>query len=506
MSKWVLFVLLLSVLSQSAPVRAPPVVHLSVPQAPLSVGQPVYIEYYTDPGGDGTISLDITRPPLLAILWMTGPNQIGGGLLYSVTAPGLTDPGTYLLSATVNLLAGGTLNGQTTFEVVGGAGFDFNIELVPPSVTVQQGGTAHYDILLTYSSPAYSGTTISIQVTGLGPSINYQVIQNPPSLLVSTSQFTPPGAYSITMIGSASGKVHQTTANLIVTGQQAATTTGATTATAAFDFALAISPSSQTVEMGKSTAYTITVSVVNGQAIDPVSLQVEGLPESIERVFSMQEGVPPFSSTLTLTMSPQGPLPSGSYTMTVIATGAGKTKTATATLIVQERPKQTPQITITAFPRDNEAIEVQGSISPPIFGEAHVEIMYTGPAGERIVHEVPIRGGDVFNDMYQAPTPGMWTVVAHWQGNDEYMPASSQPVNVQIESRFGPSTILDNPSYLAIIILAIVVAALIIVMLRRRAPAPSRTQTSALKYCPSCGAPLSLGKPFCSSCGKPVEE
>ena len=73
-------------------------VHLSVPHSPLSVSQPVYIEYYTDPGADGMITLMITRPPLLAIFWTKGPEAITGGLLYDVTAPGFDTPGTYQLS------------------------------------------------------------------------------------------------------------------------------------------------------------------------------------------------------------------------------------------------------------------------------------------------------------------------------------------------------------------------------------------------------------------------
>jgi hypothetical protein len=62
-----------------------------------------------------------------------------------------------------------------TFTVGGGVPFDFALGLSPNSVTVKQGGTASYKILLTYSDPSYSGTVINIQLTGLGSGMNWQL-------------------------------------------------------------------------------------------------------------------------------------------------------------------------------------------------------------------------------------------------------------------------------------------------------------------------------------------
>jgi hypothetical protein len=39
-------------------------------------------------------------------------------------------------------------------------------------VTVKQGETASYEILLSYSDPAYYNTVINIQLTGLGPGMD----------------------------------------------------------------------------------------------------------------------------------------------------------------------------------------------------------------------------------------------------------------------------------------------------------------------------------------------
>ncbi|MGB6681824.1 MAG: META domain-containing protein, partial [Candidatus Bathyarchaeia archaeon] len=53
--------------------------------------------------------------------------------------------------------------------------FDFNINLLPPSITVEAGQPANFQVSLTYSDIAYSGTTVTIQVSGLGPGMTYQL-------------------------------------------------------------------------------------------------------------------------------------------------------------------------------------------------------------------------------------------------------------------------------------------------------------------------------------------
>jgi hypothetical protein len=196
-------------------VTASPGAHVNVPQSPLSPNQPVYIEFYTDPGEDGTIQLDITKPPLLAIFWQSGPIAISGGLLYNVTAPGFNDPGTYTVSASVNLSKGGTIYASTTFEVLGGAppgqpgpGFDFQLEVSPPETEVERGDTAHFQITVVYSNPSYSGTLIHVDVTGLGPGMQWHSTPGG-QLSITTSHETPPGDYHIEVIGEAQGVVRQ---------------------------------------------------------------------------------------------------------------------------------------------------------------------------------------------------------------------------------------------------------------------------------------------------------
>ena len=75
--------------------RANPGPHVAVPQSPILVGQPIYITYYTDVGDDGQADVAIMSKSSSSDLWHSGWISITGGLAYDITAPGLTDPGTY---------------------------------------------------------------------------------------------------------------------------------------------------------------------------------------------------------------------------------------------------------------------------------------------------------------------------------------------------------------------------------------------------------------------------
>jgi hypothetical protein len=198
------------------------VVHLQVTNSPVPPNQPVNIEYYTDMGIDGTIWIDITKPPLLAIFWQSGPMPITGGLLNSITASGFNDPGTYTVSASVNVKGGGTIYGSTTFQIGAGGsgtpgvpGFDFFLEVHPPIHEVPPGGSAVYEILVMYNDPSYSGTPVQIHIPNLGPGMQFHVMPGG-QLEISTSPNTPPGDYHLDIVGEAQGVVRQTTLTLIV--------------------------------------------------------------------------------------------------------------------------------------------------------------------------------------------------------------------------------------------------------------------------------------------------
>lgn len=198
--------------------------------------------------------------------------------------------------------------------------FDFTINFYPYSQTVEQGDTAHYQIQLTYSDPAYYGTTITIDITGQGPGMNvYQTTMS--ALSISTSSYTPPGVYNIILTAKALGVTHQKTVTLVVTSK--------------FDYSVEVNPPSQTVDIGGITTYSIAVQLISGTS-KSVSLSLSGLPGDMHHTFSVLSNNPTYTSILTVDTS--GSTSAGTYTLTITATGGGKTETTTVTLIVKGAP------------------------------------------------------------------------------------------------------------------------------------------------------------------------
>jgi ribosomal protein L40E len=500
-------------------------VHLSVPHSPINVGQAVYIEYYTDPGTDGMITLIITRPPLLAIFWTKGPEPITGGLLYDVTAPGFNTPGTYHVTATVEPSGGGSINGQTTFQVVAAAAFDFTIALSPSSVNVRQGETAHYNIPLTYSNPSYSGTVIDIQLTGLGPGMDWHLTEAG-DLTITTTSATPTGTYTITATGSANGMQHQASATLVVTAGQPPPSQ--------FDFELSISPTGRTVTPGSSATFTVTVSLVAGSAQN-VALSLSGPPDMIASgvvsgTFSPSSGNPAYTSVLTVaTTSSVSP---GSYSLTVTGTGGGKTRTATMSLIVSQAAEFRIDVT-PASQTVNQGETASYSISVVGIGgfNSVVSLTVSGlPSSANGVLSAPSGTPNFFSTLTvklpdNMPT-GSFTLTITGTGGDLTKIANAvlnvNPAKTTLPPPTQTTTTVQPPgpgfpdlTWIIIGILAVLIVIFAALALRRRQPAYQPTPpaqptpaTAAEKpkpssvYCVNCGTENPSTNEFCGKCGE----
>jgi len=94
------FAVMLIVLVSLVPiVRGNPGAHVAVPQSPLSIGQAVYITFWSNAGDpDGSVLVRINKakgePPQTDI-WESSWIAIKSGIAYDVTAPGLSKAGTY---------------------------------------------------------------------------------------------------------------------------------------------------------------------------------------------------------------------------------------------------------------------------------------------------------------------------------------------------------------------------------------------------------------------------
>jgi len=98
-----------------------------------------------------------------------------------------------------------------------------------------------------------------------------------------------------------------------------------------FDFTLRVNPDSGTVLQGKPLTATVSVSLSGGSGKE-VALSASGGPTGATYAFSPQIGVPPYTSTLMMTI-PES-VPTAAYSLTVTATGGGVTRSSTFTLSV----------------------------------------------------------------------------------------------------------------------------------------------------------------------------
>ena len=256
--------------------------------------------------------------------------------------------------------------------------FDFSLALSPSSLSVMQGGTANYQILVTYSNPAYYGATITVvDVAGLGPGIRYRIIPSPAGLRISTSSSTPAGTYNIVLTGSAMGVMRQASAVLQVQAAEQP-----------FDFSISVSPLDRITTPGVSVTYTVTVNLVAGTA-QAVALSVPDAPAGVSVASSQTSGSPPFTSTLTVSVS-QSASP-GKYPLTVTGIGGGKSRTAPVALIVVA----SPNFRVEASPASQTVLQGQtASFAVQVVGlngfSSQVSLMVSGlPAGVSGVFSVP---------------------------------------------------------------------------------------------------------------------
>ncbi|MEM2998553.1 MAG: hypothetical protein QW542_06370 [Thermoproteota archaeon] len=179
---------------------------------------------------------------------------------------------------------------------------DFTLTVSPSSVTVKQGETAKYRILVTYSDPSRMETMINVVIGGLGTSMSYSLT---PAGDLSVRTYTPTltGTYLLMITGSARRVVHSTTANSIVEAKPPP-----------FTYDLAISPSTQTVNLDRKIMFTVTVNLISG-ASETVSLTVSGLPSDMTYMFTLPSSNLTYTSTLTIATSSASS--TGTYTITI---------------------------------------------------------------------------------------------------------------------------------------------------------------------------------------------
>ena len=243
-----------------------------------------------------------------------------GTATMTITVASSAPTGTYTFTVSGN--GGGIQQNATITLTIMGAP-SFTISASPNSLSVAQGNHGNSTITTTAMNGFNNSITLSASglPSGAGASFNPGTISAPGSgsstLTISVGSSTPAGTYPITIKGSGGGLQVSTTVTLTVTGSA--------------DFTLSATPPSQTVSRGGHTAYTTSLTAVNGFNSN-VSLSVSGCPYFATCSFSPRSLTPPGSSTLTVSTNTY--TPTGAYTLTITGTSGSLRHSTTVSLTV----------------------------------------------------------------------------------------------------------------------------------------------------------------------------
>jgi hypothetical protein len=463
--------------------------------------------------GDPNVQL-IVSPPVLGISASFSKNNVPAPFTSTmiVSVDPSKAPGTYdlpLWAHPANELFPGPGNKAVNVHLIVGAGFDFSLQLSPYSVSVRQGETARYQILITYSDPSYSGTSITVQVTGLGPGMDYQVVPSPPSLNIMTSQSTPPGTYAIALVGSAMGVSHHTEAILVVQPAEQP-----------FDFSISASPTQQTITPGASTTCTITVSLASGTSQNVV-LTVSA-PSGISASLNPTSGAPSFNSILTISAAPS--MAPSQYVVTITGNAGAKTHAVTIALTIG----QSPDFRIEASPQSQTSSQGhETSYSLRVVGlngfNSEVFLNVAGlPAGVTSVFSVSSSFPDYSSTLTvtipsNSPT-GSFTLSITGSGGgisrvaNVILIINPSETQSQTTTQTGPSlatgvleTLQEN-SLIIIAALALLVILFAALLMRGRGHGTVPQQKAASRiFCGKCGAENPASNQFCVTCGQKLK-
>lgn len=134
------------------------------------------------------------------------------------------------------------------------------------------------------------------------------------TLTISTTGATPPGTYTVSIVGTSAIATNTNSITLVISG-----------------FNLSAAPSTQTVGAGTNANFTVTVTT-NSAFTGNVALGISGLPSGTTAAFS--PGSLAQSGTSTLTVTTTTNTASGSYPLTITGTNGNLVLSAMVTLTI----------------------------------------------------------------------------------------------------------------------------------------------------------------------------
>lgn len=299
----------------------------ALPDFSLSAAPPVQSVYPGDSttysinlsdinGFTGSASLGVSGLPS-GSTYVFSPDTVSDGFpsSLSVTTSTSTPGGSYTLTISGT---SGSISHQATVEL---DVKDFSLSADPNVLNITDGSSGTSTITVTALGGYSANVDLSVDPTsiptGLQVSVNPATVTPSPSgtatLSVTADASMTSGQYTLTITGTGSdGVTHSLPVTVNVSAQPP-------------DFSLSVSPTSETVSGGKSTAYTVFITSVNSYSGD-VTLSVSGLPRRESWSWS--------SGTTTVTLAAGATLqdkltintsrtPRGTFTLTITGTGSG---------------------------------------------------------------------------------------------------------------------------------------------------------------------------------------
>ncbi len=196
---------------------------------------------------------------------------------------------------------------------------DFSVAATPSSRTIPPGTGTSYSASVTPSNGFSGNVTFSVSGLPSGATATFSPSSvtgsGSSTLSVNTSSSTPAGSYTLTISATSGSLTHTAQVTLVVA-----------------DFSISASPSSQTVNRGSKTTFTVSVTAM-GPFSAAVSFTVSGLPTRTSSSFSPTSIAGSGNTTLTISTKPR--TATGTYPLTIKATGGGLTHSTTVNLVIK---------------------------------------------------------------------------------------------------------------------------------------------------------------------------
>jgi len=196
---------------------------------------------------------------------------------------------------------------------------DFSVAATPSSRTIPPGTGTSYSASVTPSNGFSGNVTFSVSGLPSGATATFSPSSvtgsGSSTLSVNTSSSTPAGSYTLTISATSGSLTHTAQVTLVVA-----------------DFSISASPSSQTVNRGSKTTFTVSVTAM-GTFSAAVSFTVSGLPTRTSSSFSPTSVAGSGNTTLTISTKPR--TATGTYPLTIKATGGGLTHSTTVNLVIK---------------------------------------------------------------------------------------------------------------------------------------------------------------------------